>query len=192
MLMRKRLLIGGFALTSVIAGSCAEDVGDENAAPEEEAPPAATTPPAAPVERVAQPAVAISFLGDAVNEVLTRCARGYVLECDEAHADDVLNDDAFSSFQERCDTGADLYCSLLENLVVSELRTARAIDVPWFSETENRDLIACSLGSDMACEAMHYPGLLGDSSHELFREKCGSGEDIYCRVIENLEASRNE
>ena len=87
---------------------------------------------------------------------------------------------------DRCDADETLYCELRDNLRVAELYADGAIVVPGLSAAETRDLVACSVGDSAACEAMRYPGLLGDGAHALFSERCDAGEAVYCRLIENL------
>jgi hypothetical protein len=77
----------------------------------------------APQPTTAPPAdIAVPFLDEATNALLTKCAAGDAASCDRAQVPGVLDDGAFSYFHQQCDGGRALYCVLFDNLVAAEKR----------------------------------------------------------------------
>jgi hypothetical protein len=69
-----------------------------------------------------EPEVSLPFLDADTNRLLRACAAGDAGSCDAAQIPGVLDDGAFSAIHQRCSTGHDAFCDLLDNLVAAELR----------------------------------------------------------------------
>jgi len=65
----------------------------------------------------------IDFISDNANTLLSRCASGDASACDESQRNaEISSDSVFSRFHERCQSGDQDYCLLLDGLVAAEIR----------------------------------------------------------------------